>query len=40
MRLPKGHNKKIGNHVIECRKKLLALLKETGYFERKRPEMG
>jgi RNA polymerase sigma factor (sigma-70 family) len=33
LRLPKDQNKAIGNQVLECRKKLIRELRETGFFD-------
>jgi RNA polymerase sigma factor (sigma-70 family) len=40
LRLPKDQNKAIGNQVIECRKKLLGLLRQSGYFDATHTESG
>lgn len=40
MRLPKSHNKRVGNQVIECRRKLVRALGETGYFGSRRTGSG
>lgn len=36
LRLPRDHNKTIGNQVLECRKRLVRLLGDVGYFETRR----
>jgi RNA polymerase sigma factor (sigma-70 family) len=40
LRLPRNHNKKIGNQVIECREKLKKLVRDSGYFGAGHPEAG
>ena len=40
LRLPKDQNKAVGNHVLECRKKLIRQLRQAKFFEVERPELG
>lgn len=40
LRLPQEQNKKVGNHVLECRKKLVKFLRQSRFFDIERTELG